>query len=431
MLIYSYTFFGGITMKKFCVLVLIFSFVFSFCSCAAEEEKIKIVTITDTHFTGKEYFSYTGTFQSANDANGTGKQVKYTEDILDAFIFEMQQEKPDFIIITGDLSFNGAKASHTAFTEKLAILKENGITVLVLPGNHDITGYAFIFPDGEPETVESVTAEEFAEIYADYGYNGAVSYDTDSLSYVYDTGMGARIFMLDTNLQYGASLGKIGSETTKWLEEQLIACREAGDSPIVAGHHSLLSHNPRFDFSYKLSNGDQIAELITEYGASLYLCGHLHTQHYVQTENLTDIVGGGFCVYPHRYGVIEYSSDGWNYESRETNVASYAESIGSTDENLLNYPEFGYNFFYNNAYIQAKEALSEVLEDEFLIEKYSDFSARLNVAYFGGTFSDVDLSAAEEFLAAAEGTGWASYMQSVLLDTKDSISCSWTSKAEN
>ena len=64
-----------------------------------------------------------------------------------------------------------------------------------------------------------------------------------------------------------------------------------------------------------------------------------------------------------------------------------------------------------------------------LLEKYADFSAQLNVAYFGGTYSDVDLSIAEEFLEASSGTRWGVYMQHVLKDTDDSIYCS--SKKEN
>ncbi len=417
-------------MKKFVSVLLILSIFLSFCACSPKEKPLKIVTVTDTHFTGNEYFSYEGTFFEANDSNGTGKQIQYNEDLLDAFIQEMLVEKPDFIVATGDLVFNGAKVSHLALAEKFKTLSEAGIKVLVLPGNHDITGYAFTFPNGEPEIAEFITPEEFKEIYADFGYTGAVSYDPNSLSYVYDTGKGTRIFMLDTNVTYGVALGNLSKKSTEWLEEQLIACKEAENHPIVAGHHSLLSHNPRFDFTYKLGNGTEVAELITKYGASLYLCGHLHTQHYVQTETLTDIVGGAFCVYPHRYGVIEFSGESWEYESKTTDVAGYAESIGSTDENLLNYPEFGYAFFYDNAYDQAKETIYSVVNDPELAEKYSVFSAQLNVAYFGGVFSDLDLSFAEDFIAATEGTGWSSYMQTVLLDTKDNVYCQWPAKTE-
>ncbi len=417
-------------MKKIIVLFLSAVLLFSFASCVAKEEGLKIVAITDTHFTGYENYSYKGSFFNANDSNGTGKQMRYNEDLLDAFIWQMLLEKPDFVIITGDLVFNGAKVSHLAFAEKLGTLSEAGIKVLVLPGNHDITGSALTFPNGEPEVVESVTPEEFREIYADFGYTGAVSYDPESLSYVYDTGEGTRIFMLDTNITYGVTIGKMSSKTIKWLEEQLIDCKEAGSVPVVAGHHSLLSHNPRFDLSYKLMNGAEVAELVTEYGASLYLCGHLHTQHYVQSENLTDIVNGGFCVYPHRYGVINFSGEGWEYEAKATDIAAYAESIGSTDENLLGYEEYGYNFFYDNAYAQAIGSLSEQITDSELLEKYAVFSAKLNVAYFGGVFSDLDLSSADEFLADCEGTGWATYLSYVLADTKDNISCSWPVETE-
>ena len=411
-------------MKKIVSFLIILTILLSFTSCYSKEKPLKIVSITDIHFTGSEYFSYEGTFLSANDSNGTGKQLKYIEPILDAFICQMLEERPDCIIISGDLALDGAKVSHHALAEKLSVLTESGIVVLVTPGNHDITGYTFIFPSGEPETVESVTAEEFKEIYSSFGYSGGISYDPESLSYVYDTQKGVRIFMLDTNLHYGATLGKISQKTINWIKQELIACNNAGDIPIFAGHHSILSHNSRFDFGYKLANGDAVEELITEYGASLYLCGHLHTQHFAESEKLTDIVGGGFCVYPHRYGVIEITSEGWTYESKTTDVEKYAENMGITDENLLNYREYGYNFFYKNAYEQAKSAIYSVVEDPELAEKYSIFSAKLNVAYFGGTFSDVDLSIAEEFLAASENTGWGSYMKSVLKDTKDSIYCS-------
>lgn len=412
-------------MKKFLLFILSFVFIFSTCGCSAKDPSLKIVTVTDLHFTGSEYFSYEGTFANANDNNGTGKQVKYVEDILDVFIAEMLSEKPDYILVTGDLAFDGAKVSHLALAEKLSVLNEAGIQILVIPGNHDITGYAYTFPNGEPEISEPVTPEEFKEIYSDFGYSGGISYDENSLSYVFDSGEGTRFFMLDTNLMYGVALGQLSTKTLEWLEKELALCKEAGNIPVFAGHHSVLSHNPRFDFSYKLSNGDSVSEMITENNGSLYLCGHLHTQHFVQTENLTDIVTGGFCVYPHRYGLIELSPDSWKYESKTTDVSGFYAENGTEDENLLNYNDYGYNFFYNGAYAQAKEDIYSVVSDPALAEKYSVFSAQLNVAYFGGVFSNLDLSIADEFISATEGTGWGSYMSSVLLDTKDNIYCEW------
>lgn len=412
-------------MKRIGFFLMFLILLISLSGCDFVNKNIKIVTVTDIHFTGNEYFDYEGTFALANDSNGTGKQIKYLNEIFGAFCEKMLEEKPEYIIITGDLTFDGAKVSHISLTEKLSILSDSGIKILVLPGNHDITGQTYTFPGGEPEVTESVTPEEFSEIYSDFGYTGGISYDENSLSYVYDTEKGVRIFMLDTNLQYGVSIGQLNPDTVLWLEEQLSLCKDAGDTPVVAGHHSLLSHNPRFDFSYKLSNGNEVSELISEYGATLYLCGHYHTQHFVQAEKLTDIITGGFCVYPHRYGVIDISGEGWTYDAKETEVEAYALNKGLDDENLLGYSEYGYNFFYNNAYSQAKEAVSSVVSDPELAEKYSVFSAKLNVAYFGGVFSDLDLSFKDDFLSATEGTGWGSYMNTILLDTKDNIHCKW------
>ena len=79
---------------------------------------------------------------------------------------------------------------------------------------------------------------------------------------------------------------------------------------------------------------------------------------------------------------------------------------------------------------QAKEAISSVVTDSELAEKYSDFSAKLNVAYFGGVFSDLDFSFIDDFISATEGTGWNSYMKTILLDTKDNIYCHWPVEAE-
>ena len=416
-------------MKKFLVFVLVLSLLFSFSACK-KDDPLDVVVITDIHFAGREFFDYEGYFAESNDTNGSGKQMKYLDDILDAFIDEMKTRKPDYILITGDNTFDGAKESHLALTEKLQVLVDEGITILNVPGNHDIKSTAFIFPDGGFEETESLTPEEYREVYANFGYTGGISYDESSLSYVYDTGRGIRFFMMDTNASYGLLYGEIIKDKYEWLEKELSACIEAGDIPVVAGHHNLLEHNPMFSFGYMLNNAADVAELLTEYGTTLYLSGHMHTQHIAQNENITDIVGGAFSVYPHRYGTISFADDGWTYESKATEVSAYAEKIGSTDENLLNYPDYGYAFFYNNAYSQGLGALSEVITDTELLEKYADFSAKLNVAYFGGVFSDLDLSVSEQFIKDSAGTRWGFYMSYILADTKDNDYCQHLYKTE-
>lgn len=410
-------------MKKIISVLLIAVMILSFAACDSGKNDFDVVVITDIHFAGREHFDYEGYYAESNDTNGSGKQMKYLDDIFDAFIDEMKIRKPDYILMTGDNTFDGAKESHLALAEKLQTLVDEGITILNIPGNHDIKSTAFIFPDGGFEETESLTPEEYREVYANFGYASGISYDDNSLSYVYDTGKGVRFIMMDTNSTYGLLYGDIIKEKYDWLEKELSACTEAGDVPVVAGHHNLLEHNKMFNFGYMLNNSAEVEELLSRYGVSLYLSGHMHTQHIAQNENITDIVGGAFSVYPHRYAEISFTDDGWTYESKTTDVSAYAEKIGSTDENLINYSEYGYDFFYNNAYNQGFEALSAVVTDPELLEQYADFSAKLNVAYFGGVFSDLDLSIAEQFLEDSSQTRWGFYMNYILSDTKDNVYC--------
>ena len=135
---------------------------------------------------------------------------------------------------------------------------------------------------------------------------------------------------------------EIIKEKYEWLEKELSACIEAGDIPVVAGHHNLLEHNKMFNFGYMLNNSSEVEELLSRYGVSLYLSGHMHTQHIAQNENITDIVGGAFPVYPHRYGIINFNKDGWTYKSKMTDVSAYAKKTESTDDSLLNYSDYGY-----------------------------------------------------------------------------------------
>ncbi|MBQ5327576.1 MAG: metallophosphoesterase [Oscillospiraceae bacterium] len=410
-------------MKKIISVLLTVIMLLSFAGCNSDKNNLDVVVITDIHFAGNEFFHYEGYYAESNDTNGSGKQMKYLDDILDAFIDEMKTRKPDYILMTGDNTFDGAKESHFALTEKLRALVDEGITILNIPGNHDIKNTAYIFPNGGYEKTESLTPEEYREVYANFGYTGGISYDENSLSYVYDTGKGVRFFMMDTNASYGLLYGEIIKEKYEWLEKELSACIEAGDIPVVAGHHNLLEHNKMFNFGYMLNNSPDVVELLERYGVSLYLSGHMHTQHIAQNENITDIVGGAFSVYPHRYGIINFNKDGWTYKSKMTDVSAYAKKTESTDDSLLNYSDYGYAFFYNNAYKQGLEALSSVIKDPELLEKYADFSAKLNVAYFGGVFSDIDLSLSEQFIEDSAGTRWGFYMSYILNDTKDNVYC--------
>ena len=69
---------------------------------------------------------------------GDGRVLLYSWEILDAFIEDMKEKDPDLLLLSGDLTLNGEKASHEELAALLEELDEEGITTLVIPGNHDI-----------------------------------------------------------------------------------------------------------------------------------------------------------------------------------------------------------------------------------------------------------------------------------------------------
>ena len=94
----------------------------------------------------------------------------------------------------------------------------------MIPGNHDINK-----PDageyfGDQRTdVESVTSEEFREIYADFGYNEAKSGAPDSLSYLVELNDTTWLMMLDATVcePENEVYGEIKEGTLEWMEECL------------------------------------------------------------------------------------------------------------------------------------------------------------------------------------------------------------------
>ena len=136
---------------------------------------------------------------------------------------EAERVRPSALILTGDLTHNGEKLNHLELAEKLKGLQEKGVTVLVIPGNHDIKNpMAAVYFGGERERAEQLeSGEDFYEIYREFGYDEAMARDSASLSYVYALDDTHWVMMLDS-CQYEDKNhvgGRIREETLQWMEE--------------------------------------------------------------------------------------------------------------------------------------------------------------------------------------------------------------------
>lgn len=97
-----------------------------------------------------------------------------SEEILDKMISDLIQEKPDVLIIPGDITKDGEFSSHQKAIKQLQKLRQNGIKVLVIPGNHDINNPLAVRFNGDNATpVDHITPQQFKELYKDFGYDPA------------------------------------------------------------------------------------------------------------------------------------------------------------------------------------------------------------------------------------------------------------------
>ncbi len=369
-----------------------------------EPRTVRLVLATDLHYlspglTDKGYY-----FEAINE-QGDGRLLWYQQEILEAFLADMKELKPDAVLLSGDLTYNGEKESHEVLAERLSELTEEGILVYVIPGNHDINNLlSRSFFGEEAERVESVLIEDFKEIYQEFGYgkdggrkkealcgNRLLEHSPDGLSYIVRLQDRISLYLLNTNrFLDGYQIGSgIGEETLDWLDDWLSQDQKEGRTPIAVGHHNLLVHNPFFVKGYVCSDSEEVKQVLAEREVPLYLSGHMHIQHEAREQagdwELWDIAGSSLMVNPHQYGLVTIDTDGGiSYEKRSVKVEEYAKAQGRTEEELLHFAEYAENFFYQNQYKRVMENLKKTDLSEDVRERLADYSARMNVAYFAG-----------------------------------------------
>ena len=209
------------------------------CGRAKAPAEYRVALATDLHYLSPALRDGGEMFQKVI-AVGDGKVTEYCDEVTDAFLAEVLRLGPEALILTGDLSYNGERESHLALAEKLEAVEAAGVPVLVLPGNHDLYRSCYAFLGEEAEAVPSVTAEEFREIYAAFGFDEALALDPDSLSYAAPLNDSARVLMLDANTLHNPC--GLSDKTLAWVEEQLRAADKAGQQVLVACHQNLFRH---------------------------------------------------------------------------------------------------------------------------------------------------------------------------------------------
>ena len=94
----------------------------------SEQKDLTLVLATDLHYISPE-LTDNGPYFTRMVENADGKVMTKIEPLTEAFVEEMIAMKPDALILSGDLTFNGAKKSHEDLVKKLLRIREAGVSV--------------------------------------------------------------------------------------------------------------------------------------------------------------------------------------------------------------------------------------------------------------------------------------------------------------
>lgn len=358
--------------------------------CAKPE--LTIVHVSDMHYFSpslieNENFMWKVTMES------DGKDTVQSALIAQAFVDDMIKLKPDAVVVTGDLTLNGEEASHEELRDLLGKLKDIGIEVYVMTGNHDVNMTAYRYTNDGVEEVPSFGSQRFEDHWWDFGYGDALSQDRWSNSYIAKLNEKTWLLSVDSNT---GSKGTIRKSTLDWIDENLAKANQEGIRVISATHQNPFVHNENFVWGYQLNNAAALIELYEKYGVEVNLSGHLHVQTIVESNGIADIAVSALVDTPLQYGILTVSGDKLSYRTRElSNAALRSKAKEVFDECTRN---------------KVKNELLNV-SDPVVAQKMMDIAVQLNREYFLGKFSKVD----EEALALwKESDGFfAKYLVSI------------------
>ncbi len=398
---------------------------------AAGNDPPVLFLATDLHYQSPQLTD----FRSALDLLIRGNDGTLTlclEALTEAFLEEIIAERPDALILSGDLSQNGEKENHLALAKKLQRVQERGIPVLVIPGNHDI-GHPgpSTYYDDRIERTAGTDAKEFLEIYHAFGYDGASSRDPESLSYLYRLRETYWIMMLDSCIYepVHSTGGRIREGTLSWMREQLALAQEAGATVVPVSHHNLLDESTLYPEECTLENAGEVTALLEEFGVPVYFSGHLHLQRTKKhvsgpaagedSYGIWEIVGSPVSISPCQYGIATWGKDGsFSYRTKAVDVESWAARYGEEDERLLHFREWSEEFLLENMAYRVFYGIEGIPEERR--REMALFYARLYRDYCAGSrvsVAEIRKDPLYQYWIRYSGTGvWGDNLKAILAD---------------
>ena len=241
-------------------------------------KEFKFYLITDTHFFKNSLGAYGKEYEELMETEQ--KCFAETEAInRSTFAWLEQAQDADTVLIAGDLSFNGEKESHLAFVKLLESLKKSGKRIFVVSASHDIKPQPFCYPGKERTPTEGIQFDDVYKIYHEYGYDDAIAYDPEHLSYVAQLSDGIRLLALCNDTREALEQ-PYSEEFRGWIKEQLDAAKRDGQMMIAMEHYPVLPGQPILSLikDARQPEAAKLIDLLADNGCNLIFTGHMHNQ---------------------------------------------------------------------------------------------------------------------------------------------------------
>lgn len=188
---------------------------------------------------------------------------EYSQQVLARLVDDVNQQRPDHILVSGDISNLSLRAEFVRAGEILDRLSLPPSEVTLVPGNHDCY------------TRSAKRRDDFSDVFAPYLRGDFVAGDRVEWPFLRIRGDLALVAINTAHPSLPLlAVGTVGERQRQAVARLLADERVADRFRLVMLHHP--PHVANAHWHNRLTDSDKFVEMLSEAGAELLIHGHLH-----------------------------------------------------------------------------------------------------------------------------------------------------------
>ncbi len=388
------------------------------------EDSVVIAHITDTHYYPLRYCDsdYGAEFKKHVQKTST-KMWLEAELAFFAAVEGIKEQKPDYLVVSGDIAQDGERQAHIDVANGLRALQNEirqtkpHFQVFVAMGNHDLYNEeVFDFSTGTKEYTQNVSRKDITKIYSSLGYpdlsneDAAAFYSTSEyngdtpayafvnsttagftqieyqyksnetnsdyapgeITYIAKTATGETIIGLDVPISNSVEGHVLGGTLTKATQAFLTAKKAHTDYAVGIAHHSIVEHltlQKELMTGFIVTDHINSADFLADYGMRYVFTGHGHANdiaHHISFNNnqITDIEGSANLSTSSnvRYATIKSGTLG---ETKVQNFSVWSDYLTELDISAA----------IDGGYMPQEYIITNKVQEFITDKKITDYSA--------------------------------------------------------